>query len=320
MSTGSDRELGALGTPMTEPGLEHFLKQQKLGEGTYGIVFKAFDTRTKKFVALKKIRMDNEEQGVPPTTLREVATLLELKHPNIVQLLDVVNVGTNLYLVFEFMVQDLRRYMDNAGGMGSEGPMLIKSYMYQLLNGLAYCHSHRILHRDLKPQNLLIDAKGYLKLADFGLARVFSIPLRPYSHEVVTLWYRAPEVLLGDQRYSTPIDIWSAGAIFAEMLSHQPLFPGDSEIDELYRIFRIMGTPTEDVWPGVKNLPYWKDIFPHWTKQEWRTTFPTITDPNILDLLDKMLVYDPAQRISAKAALEHPYFAELDKSPFQPTS
>jgi len=302
-----------------EPGLEHYEKQQKLGEGTYGIVFKAIDKRDGSVVALKKIRMENEEQGVPPTTLREVATLLELRHPNIVRLLDVISVGTDLYLVFEFMVQDLRRYMDNAHGMGSDAAMLVKSYMYQLLNGLAYCHSHRILHRDLKPQNLLIDANGFLKLADFGLARAFSIPLRPYSHEVVTLWYRAPEVLLGDQRYSTPIDIWSAGAIFAEMLSHQPIFPGDSEIDELYKIFIIMGTPSEEVWPGVTQLPYWKPNFPHWPRQEWSRTFPTIKDPLILDLLGKMLVYDPVARISAKAALNHPYFNGLDTSLFQPS-
>jgi len=300
--------------------MEHFIKKQKLGEGTYGIVFRATNTRTGKEVALKKIRMENEEQGVPPTTLREVSTLLELKHPNIVELLSVVSVGTNLFLEFEFMAQDLRRYMDNAGGMGSEGAKLIKSYMYQLLNGLEYCHSHRILHRDLKPQNLLIDTKGFLKLADFGLARVFSIPLRPYSHEVVTLWYRAPEVLLGDPRYSTPIDIWSAAAIFAEMFTRQPLFPGDSEIDELYKIFMIMGTPTEEVWPGVRSLPYWKDIFPNWTKQNWQTTFPTITDPDALDLLDKMLVYDPVRRISAKAALQHRYFSDVDKSAFEPVS
>jgi len=303
----------------SEPGLEHFEKKQKLGEGTYGVVFKAVDKRDGSFVALKKIRMENEEQGVPPTTLREVATLLELRHPNIVRLLDVVSVGSDLYLVFEFMQQDLRRYMDTTRGMGSDGARLVKSYMYQLLNGLAFCHSHRILHRDLKPQNLLIDQNGFLKLADFGLARAFSIPLRPYSHEVVTLWYRAPEVLLGDQRYSTPIDIWSAGAIFAEMLSFQPLFPGDSEIDELYKIFQIMGTPSEEVWPGVTQLPYWKPLFPHWVRQEWTTTFPTITDPNVFDLLNSLLVYDPVKRISAKAALEHPYFADLDKTSFQPT-
>jgi len=312
------REGSEMGKRCTLPGLEHFILESKLGEGTYGIVYKAKDTRTKETVALKKIRMDNEEQGVPATTLREVATLLELKHPNIVQLLDVVNVDPDLYLVFEYMVRDLRKYMDDAGGMGSDGLMLIKSYMYQLLNGIAFCHSHRILHRDLKPQNLLIDAKGYLKIADFGLARVFSIPLRPYSHEVVTLWYRAPEVLLGDPRYSTPIDIWSAGTIFAEMLSNKPLFPGDSEIDELYRIFQVMGTPNSKVWPNVTSLPYWKDNFPHWHKQDWKTTFPLVTDPLALDLLDKILVYDPAQRISAKAALEHPYFADLEKSLFQP--
>lgn len=298
-----------------EPGLENYEKYEKLGEGTYGVVFKARNLTTGKIVALKKIRMENEEQGVPPTTLREIATLRELHHPNIVKLEDVVNIGSNLYLVFEFMTQDLRRYMDNANGMGADGQRLVKSYMYQMMRGIAYCHSHRIMHRDLKPQNLLIDVSGYLKLGDFGLARAFSIPLRPYSHEVVTLWYRAPEVLLNDPRYSTPIDVWSAGTIFAEMLTKRPLFPGDSEIDELYRIFQVMGTPDETVWPGVTSLEYWRASFPKWKKQPWSTTFPHVS-ADALDLLSKMLVYDPSQRITAKDSLSHPYFADLDKSAF----
>ena len=254
-----------------------------------------------------------------------------------------MNIGSNLYLVFEFMTQDLRRYMDNARGMGADGERLVKSYMYQMMRGIAYCHSHRIMHRDLKPQNLLIDVSGYLKLADFGLARAFSIPLRPYSHEVVTLWYRAPEVLLNDPRYSTPIDVWSAGTIFAEMLTKRPLFPGDSEIDELYRIFQVMGTPNEAVWPGVTSLEYWRSSFPQWKRQEWSTTFPHVSadaldllsvcafffshshfflttfhvSPHSLDThIQKMLVYDPSQRITAKASLSHPYFDDLDKSAF----
>jgi serine/threonine protein kinase len=135
--------------------------------------------------------------------------------------------------------------------------------MFQMIAGLNFCHARRILHRDLKPQNLLIDRSGALKLADFGLARAFGIPVRTYTHEVVTLWYRAPEILLGQQQYSTPVDMWSIGTIFAEMVMKCPLYPGDSEIDELFKIFRTLGTPNEELWPGVSKLPDYKPTFPN---------------------------------------------------------
>merc|ERR1719223_283861 len=136
-----------------------------------------------------------------------------------------------------------------------------------MIAGLNFCHARRIIHRDLKPQNLLIDRNGTLKLADFGLARAFGIPVRTYTHEVVTLWYRAPEILLGSKHYSTPVDLWSVGCIFAEMITNRPLFPGDSEIDELFRIFRVCGTPNEELWPGVSSLPDYKPTFPNWSGQ-----------------------------------------------------
>ena len=163
----------------------------------------------------------------------------ELQHPNIVLLSDVLMQEAKLYLIFEFLTMDLKKYMDtNVPKDGQMDPKLMKSYTYQLLQGLLFCHQRRVLHRDLKPANLLIDKNGVIKLADFGLARAFGIPVRVYTHEVVTLWYRAPEILLGSQKYSCPIDIWSLGTIFAEMLNKKPLFQGDSEIDQLFRIFR----------------------------------------------------------------------------------
>jgi len=186
-------------------------------------------------------------------------------------------------------------------------PSLVKSYTKQLLQGLLYCHCRRILHRDLKPQNLLIDRKGFLKLADFGLARAVCIPVRPYTHEVITLWYRAPEILLGSQAYSMPVDIWSAGCIFAEMLAKRPLFPGDSEIDQLFRVFRTLGTPNEEVWRGCTNLPDYKSNFPKWVRQDLKKIIPE-ADPLAIDLLERMLIYEPNQRVSAKTALEHQYF------------
>jgi len=291
--------------------LAKYQKLEKLGEGTYGEVYKAREKATDKIVALKKMRLDQEDEGVPSTAIREISLLKELQQPNIVRLLEVLHQESKLYLVFEFVEQDLKKYMDSVPSLLN--PILVKSYTYQLLRGIAYCHSHRVLHRDLKPQNLLIDRLGALKLADFGLARAFGVPIRTYTHEVVTLWYRAPEILLGSRTYSTPIDIWSVGCIFAEMSTKRPLFPGDSEIDELFRIFRVLGTPTEETWPSVSKLPDYKPTFPCWAQQPLAKLVPTL-DPLGLDLLDKMLQYEPSKRISAKAALSHPYFDNLDKN------
>ncbi|KAF1315668.1 Cmgc/cdk/cdc2 protein kinase, partial [Globisporangium splendens] len=224
-------------------------KGGSIGEGTYGVVYKSLDLKTNQVVALKRIRLETEDDGIPSTALREISVLRELEHPNIVS--------------------------------------------------------------DLKPQNLLVSLKGSLKIADFGLARAFSIPVKKYTHEVVTLWYRAPEILLGQEIYSPPVDIWSVGVIFAEMLTKKPLFPGDSEIDQLYRIFRTLGTPDESVWPGVTKLRDYASTFPKWRKKEFSTLFPQLDEAG-LNLLESMLRYDPAARISAKEALRHPFFDDVD--------
>ncbi|KXL48137.1 hypothetical protein M433DRAFT_130583 [Acidomyces richmondensis BFW] len=316
--------------------MENYQKMEKIGEGTYGVVYKARDLTTPdhRIVALKKIRLEAEDEGVPSTAIREISLLKELSDPNIVRLLNIVHAdGHKLYLVFEYLDLDLKKYMEalpvSQGGRGKPlpegvmdgrkghmglGPEMVKKFNYQLLQGVRYCHAHRILHRDLKPQNLLIDKEGNLKLADFGLARAFGVPLRTYTHEVVTLWYRAPEILLGGRQYSTGVDMWSVGCIFAEMATRKPLFPGDSEIDEIFKIFRILGTPTEADWPGVTSFPDFKASFPKW---ERKGDQEIVNDDGVkvlgdegLDLLASLLVYDPAGRISAKQAVDHPYFFE----------
>ncbi|KAE7996959.1 hypothetical protein FH972_001635 [Carpinus fangiana] len=291
--------------------MENYHKIEKIGEG--------------RIVALKKIRLEAEDEGVPSTAIREISLLKEMNDPHIVQLFNIVHAdGHKLYLVFEFLDLDLKKYMESLpqseGGRGKPlpdgssahlhtmglGDAIVKRFMDQLVKGIKYCHSHRILHRDLKPQNLLIDKEGNLKLADFGLARAFGVPLRTYTHEVVTLWYRAPEILLGGRAYSTGVDMWSIGCIFAEMCTKKPLFPGDSEIDEIFKIFRILGTPTEADWPGVTSFPDFKPSFPKWTRND-EALVPSLSDDG-LDLLEALLIYDPANRISAKQALQHPYF------------
>ncbi|CAK9197349.1 unnamed protein product [Sphagnum troendelagicum] len=303
--------------------MENYEKLEKVGEGTYGKVYKARDKRTGQLVALKKTRLEMEEEGVPSTALREVSLLQMLSHSiYIVRLLCVEHVEKNdkpmLYLVFEYMDTDLKKYIDLHGRGRTGSPLeakVIQSFVYQLCTGLAHCHSHGVMHRDLKPQNLLVDKETRrLKIADLGLGRAFTVPLKSYTHEIVTLWYRAPEVLLGATHYSIPVDIWSVGCIIAELVRKQPLFTGDSELQQLLHIFRLLGTPNEEIWPGVSSFRDWHE-FPQWRPQDLALAVPGL-NPAGLDLLAKMLVYDPAKRISAKAALNHPYFSDLDKSKF----
>ncbi|KPI45417.1 Cyclin-dependent kinase 1 [Cyphellophora attinorum] len=308
--------------------MENYQKIEKIGEGTYGVVYKAKDlSNGGRIVALKKIRLEAEDEGVPSTAIREISLLKEMNDPNIVRLLNIVHAdGHKLYLVCEFLDLDLKKYMEalpvSDGGRGKAlpdgsaemsrlglGKDMVKKFMAQLIEGVRYCHSHRVLHRDLKPQNLLIDREGNLKLADFGLARAFGVPLRTYTHEVVTLWYRAPEILLGGRQYSTGVDMWSVGAIFAEMCTRKPLFPGDSEIERSSKSSSmLLGTPTEQTWPGVTSFPDFKTSFPKWPRENLANIVKTL-EPAGIELMEAMLEYDPSHRMSAKAACNHPYFA-----------
>ncbi|CAE7531860.1 CRK2 [Symbiodinium natans] len=254
---------------------------------------------------MSEIQKDRKHQELDANAIREISLLKELQHPNIVRLCDVIHTERKLTLVFEYLDQDLKKLLDMCDG--GLDPATTKSFLYQLLRGIAYCHAHRVLHRDLKPQNLLINREGSLKLADFGLARAFGIPVRSYTHEVVTLWYRAPDVLMGSRKYSTPVDIWSVGCIFAEMVNGRPLFPGDTDANQLQKIFKILGTPSESIWPTITELPDWKPDFQQFEPMAWKSIAPNL-DAEGTDLMSKFLQYWPDRRISGKASMEHEYF------------
>lgn len=288
---------------------------EKLGEGTYGKVYKAINTETREYFALKKIRIVYEDEGVPGTAIREVSLLKECEHPNVIRLYEVFSNQHALYLVFEFLNMDLRVFLKKHGRFID--PSMLRNASVQCVRGVEYCHSHRVLHRDLKPQNVLIDViKFRLTLADFGLARTFSVPLKAYTHEVVTLWYRAPEILLGQKKYASPIDIWSLGCLIAEMATAQALFPGDSEIDTIFKIFRVLGTPTEEVWPGLLQLQNFKQTFPQWPDTHFEEVCkagPGLGSEGI-DILGLCLRFNPVERPSAARLLRHAFF-EVVESP-----
>uniref|UniRef100_A0A8D2GD64 cyclin-dependent kinase n=1 Tax=Theropithecus gelada TaxID=9565 RepID=A0A8D2GD64_THEGE len=273
-----------------------YLNLEKLGEGSYATVYKGISRINGQLVALKVISM-NAEEGVPFTAIREASLLKGLKHANIVLLHDIIHTKETLTFVFEYML-----------------------FMFQLLRGLAYIHHQHVLHRDLKPQNLLISHLGELKLADFGLARAKSIPSQTYSSEVVTLWYRPPDALLGATEYSSELDIWGAGCIFIEMFQGQPLFPGVSNIlEQLEKIWEVLGVPTEDTWPGVSKLPnYNPEWFPLPTPRSLHVVWNRLGRvPEAEDLASQMLKGFPRDRVSAQEALAHDYFSALPSQLYQ---
>lgn len=305
-----------------QPPLEGYERTDRIGQGAYGIVYRGIQRTTGSTVAIKRIPFSepSPEGGVPCNVIREISLLRELNHPNVVQLLDVNQAQPGeLYLVFEFVAQDLKTFVDRfqtsteLNERHGLRPDVVRNFMKQILEGVAFCHCHRIMHRDLKPHNLLISSDGTkLKLADFGLARLSGLPNGPYTTEVVTLWYRAPELLLGCERYDAPVDVWSIGCIFAEMATGYALFPGRSDIDQLFKIFQRRGTPSDDLWAGYSNCQYYNGEFPQWRQRHIReiANLSAFESCHAEDLLEDLLQYDPDRRLACKMALRHPFFFE----------
>eukprot|EP01133_Synstelium_polycarpum_P015130 gene15130-17909_t len=302
----------------------------EVGSGTYGMVYKAEDKKRHNRVAIKKFRSTKEGEGLSLTACREIGLLKELSHENIIKLQDVClnPKDKSLNLVFDYAEFDLfgiiKYHREHPSLPCSD--LTIKSLIWQILNGIHYLHSNWVIHRDLKPSNILVMGEGKehgtVKIGDFGLARIFQSPLRPLHENgvVVTIWYRSPELLLGSKHYTSAVDIWAIGCIFAELITTKPLFPGkekDPKIpslfqdDQVEKIMRVLGKPTTDMWPDAKHLPEWKKIANLEPYQNTLAKCLGIDDKSMaFDLMSKMIQYDPSKRITAQEALDHPYFKE----------
>ncbi|XP_059589058.1 cyclin-dependent kinase 20 isoform X2 [Alligator mississippiensis] len=281
--------------------MDQYIILGRIGEGAHGIVFKAKNIETGETVALKKVALRRLEDGIPNQALREIKALQETHDsPHVVQLHAMFPHGPGFVLAFEFLLSDLGTVLRAPGPLP---PAQAKAFALMLLQGIAHCHSHRIVHRDLKPANLLISASGQLKIADFGLARVLAPESqRPYSHQVATRWYRAPELLYGARHYDEGVDLWAVGCIVGELLTHSPLFPGESDIEQLCCVQRLRGSPDPNAWPELTSLPdYNKISFQPMVPVPLEELVPDAPPP-ARTLLDALLQYPPQRRLPAHQA------------------
>nr|XP_023030311.1 cyclin-dependent kinase 12-like isoform X2 [Leptinotarsa decemlineata] len=291
----------------------------------YGVVYEAKDKQTEELVALKRIKLKLGMNRFPNRALREIRILGQLSHKNIVNLKEVISDAVDfkkakqsLYLVMEFVEHDLKGLLESA--IVDFNELHNASIMKQILEGLNYCHNRNILHRDIKTTNILMNSRGQVKLADFGLSRQVDPEdkQRPYTNNVVSYWYRSPELLMGQRRYGPAIDIWSCGCILGELFYKKPIFPGDSEVSQLLVISRICGTATPDVWPSVVNLPSFKTLRPKKIfKRRLRDVFACLP-PLALELLDNMLTLDPSERVTTEDAIKSSWLKNINPESITP--
>ncbi|KAH7577974.1 hypothetical protein JRO89_XS01G0322500 [Xanthoceras sorbifolium] len=297
-----------------------------VGRGAYGIVCAAVNSETREEVAIKKIGNAFDNRIDAKRTLREIKLLRHMDHENVIAIKDIIRPPmrenfNDVYIVYELMDTDLHQIIRShqeltddhcRNGAVIDQPMLLLQYfLYQLLRGLKYVHSANVLHRDLKPSNLLLNANCDLKIGDFGLARTTS-ETDFMTEYVVTRWYRAPELLLNCSEYTAAIDIWSVGCILGEIMTRQPLFPGKDYVHQLRLVTELIGSPDESSLGFLRsdNARRYVRMLPQFPKQNFAVRFPSVS-PGAVDLLEKMLVFDPNRRITVDGALSHPYLGPL---------
>ena len=291
-----------------------------IGSGTYGKVFKGLNVYTKGLVALKRIRMEGERDGFPVTAVREIKLLQSLRHTNIVKLQEVMVEKNDCFMVFEYMSHDLTGLL-NHPSFKLDLPQK-KHLAQQLFEGLDYLHNRGVLHRDLKAANILVSSDGVLKLADFGLARFYAKRHQlDYTNRVITIWYRSPELLLGETQYTAAVDVWSAACVMVEIFSRNAIFAGDgTELSQLEKIYNIMGTPNRQDWPGLVDMAWFELLRPSAKRKSvFAEKYKDKVTPASFDLLEAMFQYDPAKRPTATDVLQHPYFTTEEPLPKQAT-
>ncbi|KAJ2725569.1 bleomycin hydrolase [Coemansia sp. Benny D115] len=323
--SGKAVELPQSGFLGTCTDVDEYEKESRIGEGTYGVVYQAWHRRSGRVVALKRMRvsMDARSHGLPLSSLREIVLLRRLRHPNIVRVLEIA-VGHRLdsiFMAMEACACDLGTLLDGKAAAFTAGE--VKSLVHQMLCGLEYCHRRQVVHRDLKPPNVLLTRAGEVKLADFGMARLFHVPRRPMTPQVATLWYRAPELLMGATEYTAAVDLWSVGCVLGELLVHRPFMPGNTEAEQMQLIADVIGAPNTRIWPGFSQFPGAQALLARLGDRRFnnlRRAVPNASSSAIL-LLNALLTYDPRRRIGAQQALDHAFFFEmpavlrLDSSP-----